>query len=534
MANNAFDVGLTGAERDLAERGAPLPEPPQPAPPGQGALPPGQNVFVFPHHDTFLAKWNTQSGIYRYTFDEAVRHSRQNAIAYRRDPIVYDALQSRVMPTAGLSWHLEARDDYDPLDAEHAKRCRDAIDETPNLQGLLFSLLMGTLWTGRAATSLVYDWDYTGGYRRAVVRNHFPINGDKVVFRYTGEVGILVGGQYKGSWLPTDRGRAHICTPEERQLLIVHEHEKEDADYQDAEMAGRIHGVGIRDRLYWTLYMKQRVLAWLMQFLEKVGKGGIWIFYFESGNDASLREVRQFAEEANNNTAFLFPRYADGKTGPGVERLEPVLAGVDMLFKLVDGYFDVIIRRLILGQSLSSDAAGTGLGSGVAAFHQETLNRILKFDARNLQETLTRDLVKVISRHIDPGRRPPRWVFEVDRPNVGEHLEAAGRFFEMGGEIATDPLRSVLGLPKPKPGEATLSRARVALEAANPMLAMMGSGSGQGMPGMGLQAGGMGPTGTAGPPSYSAIANSQLMAMPGSSGMGGAMDPISLAMLLGA
>jgi hypothetical protein len=516
--------GVSGQTRELAERGAPLPPAPEPGPPGSGSLTPNQSLFVVPHHEQFIAQWNTQSGVYRYTFDEALRHSRQNAVAYRLDPVVYEALRARQMPTAALSWHLEAENEADPGEADHAKKCREAIERTPNLQQLLMYLL-DAVWYGRHGASLVYDWDFTAGYRRAVVRQHFPINGDKLVFRYTGEVGVLVGGKYSGSWIPTDRGRAHICTPEERQLLVVHEHEREDADFQAPEMAGRVHGVGVRDRLYWFLYMKQRVLAWMMSFLERVGKGGTWVFYFESGNDASLAEVTKFAQQANNNTAFLFPRYADGKSGPGVERLEPVLAGADMLYRLVTEYFDVVIRRLILGQSLSAEAGGTGLGSGVASFHEETLNRILKYDARNLQETLTRDFVSVISRHIDPARCTPKWVFEVDKPNSAEHLEAAGRFFEMGGILDEDNLRSVLGLPKPKPGSKTLSRAQSALEAANPMLGLMAAQN--------LEPGGAGPTGTAGPPSYRAVAQSQIQSPSMGQRPGGGMDPMLLSLMMG-
>lgn len=470
---NAFDTPLTGPQATLAERGAPLPqpEPPPAQPPGAvatGQPAPNQGLYIFPHLDQFAAVWNTQSRVYRYTFDEALRHSRQNAVAYRRDPVVYEALRARQMPTAGCEWHLEPRNDFDPLEVEHAKRCRDAVEDTPNLQQLLMYLLEA-VWFGRYGASLAYEWDYSQGYRRVVPTGHYPIDGDKLVFRYSGEVGILVGPQYQGSWIPTDRGRAHIATPQERQLLIVHEHEREDADFYSPEMAGRVHGVGVRDRLYWFLYMKQRVLAWMMEFLERVGAGGVMVFFYESGNPESLNEVKEAAEKSNKNTAFLFPRYADGKTGPGFQRLEPSMAGAELLDSLITGYFDVIIRRLILGQSLSSTAAGTGLGSGVADFHQETLNRILKYDARNLQETLTRDFVSVISRHIDPTRRPPKWVFDVDKPNAGEHLGAAQAFFEMGGQIDEDSLRSVLGLPKPKPGSATLSL----LARQNPQMAAM-------------------------------------------------------------
>lgn len=502
---------LQGEQRELAERGNPLPEPPAPGPPGSGALPPNQAMWIAQHQQTFAAVWNSVAGTYRWTYDEALRDSHTNALAYRRDPIVFEALRARQMPTAGLEWHITPQNEDDPADVEHAKRVRDAIEETPNLQQLVMYLLE-SLWYGRYASQLIYKWDWSAGYRRAIVDHHLPVNGDKLVFRYTGEVGIIVGANYTGTWIPTDRGRAHICTPDERQTLIVHQHEREDADFFQAEMAGRIHGVGIRDRLYWTLYLKARVLAWMMEFLERVGAGGVMVFFYESGNDASLQEVKDAAQKMNKNTAFLFPRYADGKTGPGFERIEPSLAGVELLRELVTNYFDQVVRRLILGQSLSADAAGTGLGSGVAEFHQETLNRILKYDARNLEETLSRDFVSTISRCIDPSRRPPKWKYEVDKPNASEFLDAAMRFFDMGGAIDEDNLRSILGLPKPKQGAPILSK----LDAMNPQMSGMIPGM-AGIPGAGQP----GATMTAVPGG----------GMPG--GMGGFSDPFLTALLGG-
>lgn len=147
--------------------------------------------------------------------------------------------------------------------------------------------LLEALWYGRHGSQLAMEWDYTAGYRRAIVRDHFPVHGDKLVFRWSGELGIRVGLNYRGSWMPTDRGRVHFCTPEERLHVVVHKFEPEDPDYDDAEFSGRVHGVGLRDRLYWFLWLKQRVMAWLMQFLERVGAGGLTVFYYDAGDRAS-------------------------------------------------------------------------------------------------------------------------------------------------------------------------------------------------------------------------------------------------------
>lgn len=448
---------LSGEAERLAEQGRPLPTPTTPGFPGSGELPPGGSAWVIPPFESFASVWNTVSRTFKWTFDEALTHSVQNAHAYRRDPVVWEALRARQMPLVGSEWSIKPRSETDPRDIEHSKRVQSTIEETPNLQQLLM-YLQEDKWYGRYGASLIYEWDYSEGYRRAVVREHSPVNGDKLVFRYSGEVGILVGGNYQGSWIPTDRGRAHILSSDERQALIVHRFEREDPDFYNGQQAGRLEGVGLRDRLYWFMYLKQRVLAWMMEFLERVGAGGLTIYYYESGNTASLREVKDAAEKQRQNTSILFPRYSDGKAGPGIERLDPSQSGAQMMFQLITEYFDRVIRRVILGQSLSAEAGSTGLGSGVAELHADTLNKIITYDARNLQETLTKDFVSVISRHIDPTRRCPKWIYDVDKPNASEYMGAASRFFEMGGDIDEDSTRSVLGMPKPKPNARVLSK----------------------------------------------------------------------------
>lgn len=102
------------------------------------------------------------------------------------------------------------------------------------------------------------------------------------------------------------------------------------------------------------------------------------------------------------NNAILFPRYRDGQGGPGITRIEPSQGGAQLLQQIVTTYFDAVIRRAILGQSLSGEAAATGLGSGVAAFHQDTLQRIIKYDAAGLAESLTADFVRSLSLFINP------------------------------------------------------------------------------------------------------------------------------------
>jgi Protein of unknown function (DUF935) len=443
------------AEQVLLESGLPLPEAKK-----ADTMPPGQGENILPHYQTFSMLVNSMSRTYRWTYDEALKHSQENALAIRRDPVIMDALRSRQIPVSQLPWRIEGDDDQDESTNEGIKRVTETIKAIPRLQQFMMHL-EEAVWFGRYGVQTMNRWDYSTGIKQLRIRDHRPINGDKLVFRWGGEVGILVHAAYPGSWQVTDRGRAHFLTPEEREQLILHKFEPEDADFFEGELAGGINGVGIRSRVYWLWYLRQQVFSFLMDYLERVGAGGFTIYYYEMGNPASMAEVQQAAESQWRNNAILFPRYRDKTTqGPGVENVAVSMGGASLLQALVTEYFDTIIRRYILGQSLTSEqAGGGGLGDGVAGLHEDTFARIIKYDAVNLQETLTTDLVATIQKYNAPRiKKPLRFIFEVDKPNVKELLEAAQIFFEMGGTLEEDELRSVTGLTKPAPGSSMIAK----------------------------------------------------------------------------
>lgn len=435
------------------EQGYPAPDAPMIA-----SMPAGLGKQAIPQFVTFGQLANYASRTYRWAHDEALKHSYENAKAMRRDPIVMSALRARQMSVAQLSWHIECLNPEDTRQSAAAKLIEDLIKRTPRFQQLKMGLLEGVFY-GRHASQLAYGWDFSDGQRRMVVKSHKPINGDKLIPRWSGQWGILVHALYDGTWDVTERGRAHFFTDYEREQVIVHEHEPEDADFFDSQLAGGIHGVGIRSRIYWFWYLKSQTMSFLMDYLERLGAGGVTIYYYEHGNDASLAEVKACAEAQFKNHTILMPRYRDNSTGgPGIDRIEPSNNGAQLLESLVTNYYDAQIRRYILGQDLTSEA-GPGGTDGVATLHGETYNRIIKYDAENLAATLTEDFVRVLQKYNVPHDIPPlRFVFDVDKVNAGEMLEAANQFYQMGGSIGEDSLRTVIGLPRPKPGEAVLTQ----------------------------------------------------------------------------
>lgn len=439
-----------------------------PAPQAQKSpygFPPGLGKYAVPHFVSFSNLINYFTRVYRYSFDEAVKNCQEMANAMRREPVLMQALRERQMPVTQLSWHLEPDNPRDERQAEAAEVLTEVIRRTPRLQQLL-RMLQEAIFFGRYGVQVVYSWEWNGTRRELRVRDFVPVNGDKLVFRYSGQVGILVHSTWTGDTAITDRGRAHFFTPEEREQLFVHTFEPEDADFFEGDMAGSINGLGIRGRLYWLFWLRQNVMSWMMDYLERVGAGGFTVYYYEHGNSESLEEVKDAAESQVKQNSILFPRYRDNTTGgPGIERIEPSLAGAQLIRDLVMSYFDEVIRRYILGQDVVGDS-DTIVGEGPADLHAGNFARIIKYDANDLADTLTRDWVAVVNKYMFPANPCPRWVFDVDKPNADEYMEGVKTFYEMGGEVDEDSVREVLGIPRPEPGHRVLSQATMALQQA--------------------------------------------------------------------
>ena len=318
--------------------------------------------------------------------------------------------------------------------------------------------MLEALWYGKYAVEMAYQWKSRHGKQCLEVRDFIPINGDKMRFKWDGTPGILVYGAYPGTWESTDWGMAHFLTADERQQYIIHEHEPDDADYFEPEMAGSVYGVGLRGRLYWFWWLKQQVFGLLMNYLQRFANG-LTIFYYQAHDPASEAAARTAALQQFSTTALLYPRWSSEKPDVNkVERLEVGTASANLLNSLVTEYFDRTMTQAILGQTLSSAVGPTGLGSGTAELHADTLDEIIKYDSIDLAETLQTDLINVLYRWNCPGIRPGKFSFEIDSPNSEELMKYADQLISWGVDLDEEQVRKVSQWQKPKPGQGIVAK----------------------------------------------------------------------------
>lgn len=441
--------------------------------------PPNFAEQVVPHIVTVSGRIGTRA--YSWA-DEALRDSRLNAEKMRTDCGVMESVEARQRAVALLNWHIEPEDSNSLEQRQLADEMSRIIRRTPDFTKLRYALA-DCHWYGRAGVAPQYHKDYVGGHMRTVVKRWEPRHGDKFVFRWDDgskeydpdQVGIRVTGGYhdlghaeaydftgqkRNKIEGTQFGLTYWFDEWERKLLILDKHIIEDGPFDDPLRAGAIHGVGIRDRIYWTWYGMIECLADVLSYLER-SAFGVEIWRYPAGNDQARIRCENAAKSVTSGgrTVLIVPKErGEGAEDFGVEHIEPGLGGIDAAMSVIKDYFGHKIKRYILGQTLTSEAAGTGLGSGVADAHMATFADIVKFDAVGREETLTRDFLRHLQLWNFPKSRGIwlRFVIDTESPDADRKMQGYQAAWNMGARLKEEEVLSIIGASMPKDTDRVL------------------------------------------------------------------------------
>jgi hypothetical protein len=437
--------------------------------------PPNFGDQVVPHIFTVSGQTGLAGKAY-LNADEAVRHNRANAERMRVDCGIMECLEARQRATALLNWHIEAE-----TESEEAKelvgRMTAILKRTPRFLELRRCLLEA-IWYGRYAVATQFGSREIGGGRCLAATRWEPRHGDKLVFRFddgTGQyrpdqVGIRIGtagqidrrplGMNRQQVASTDQGMVYWLNDWERKTLIVHKHTVEDGVFEDSYTSGRIHGVGARSRVYWTWYAMIECLQRALEYLDR-SAFGVELWRFPANNpkaEAATKAAAKKQMSGGRATVFVPVFSGDQQDQYGVEHIEPGLQGFDRLLTVIKEYFGHKVKRYILGQTLTSEADSTGLGSGVSDAHLATFADIVGYDSRNLEETLTEEYLRVLqlmnyprSSHIYL-----RFVIDTESPDVQSKMAALKSAWEMGLQIRDSDVADIIGVSIPTQSESRI------------------------------------------------------------------------------
>lgn len=404
--------------------------------------------------------------------DKAYREDRLYQRMMRSDPDVESALNIRILSFALADFDIEPDEDT-PESLAEAAAIKAAIGQLRRLTQFKRNLGLAC-WYGHAAANVQYKTlekpvcgiDQKSGftkYAAVVPSTWIPIHPDSVVWSEDGTYGVKLN-MTSDIWknLPDDRrmgsesGMAMRLTPEQRACTIINVWGVEAPDFESsADAAYRFAGRGLRTACWDYWFLKQSVLQAATLYAEKLGRPMI-IGRFPSGNPQAQADIQQCLANLLTDGAATMPTFDTGVAGIDIEVKEVQGTGYQVLESLTQRFSDGITKS-ILGQTLTTGTAPTGLGSGVADEHGQVFQSIVKMDASTLDDTLTNDFVRVIAKlNFPESRYNYRFVTLTDKRNPKEFMESVEKFVSMGGRISEDAVREELGLPKPEDGEAPL------------------------------------------------------------------------------
>ncbi len=450
--------------------------------------------FALPHERTFTAVYNSISQTYRYSFDEALRDNPQAALEMRHDTFIQALLQERYLSVVHLKRSVVADDPKDPRMKAGADRMNRIIRGGYKFQKQIMEL-MEHVWYGRYGSQVVIGEKNIDGQRCRCIVRHRPVNGDKIHWDYQDNPLIRVNPQWateyraslpkgeadrrlvsdtkgtpwKGSgsdWaVPTgDRGpMLRLEGREWRERFVIAQAWREDSDYFEGELAGGIAGVGLRHKIYWNWFLRRQVIEWIMSAAQRAGAGGIWLFYYQDGNKASKAKAEYASKNLDEQSAFTIP-VGPGSTREqsGAEVVPVTTEGLKFLSDLVSTYFERHIERLFVGQSMSGGSGpGEGMGSSKwSDFAENTKWHITKYDAGNIDEYSTDDLLKPLVRLNEPELVDClRLESAVPDPDAEKKLESAKAIFDMGIPVKSDEIRDAAGLTAPDDDDEVVQQA---------------------------------------------------------------------------
>ena len=386
--------------------------------------------------------------------DMALRQDRQLQRQMRRDPDVMSPLFQRQSAVALLDWEIVPEDSTDEVQVEQAKELQRIIQNNLTQPVEFFKSMLEAVWYGPSAIQItpeVRGEDIVPG-------KWMPIHSDTLAFTEEGELGLYVGRRYEGAWQQGPYGLLHILEEEEREQIIFHTHNTEGADYEVAEEAGYVYsGRGLRDVVWFQWVMKQTALQFYMTYVERYGMG-IRVGTYPDGNASAQSVMQDVMENLVGDVSVLIPKQSGGEDLYSLDIKEVNGNNARIFADLIEGYLAGQIKELIIGQTATTEATATGLGSSVGDQHAETFRRIIQTDAIGLANTLTEEFVRRYHKYnFGETDYLPRFEFALEKNDPREFMEGVRSFVELGGSVSQRQAREILGITEPEEGEEVLS-----------------------------------------------------------------------------
>lgn len=371
----------------------------------------------------------------------------------RFDPALMAPLASIQMAFALASWKIEPVDRRDHVQVAQAKYLTSVVNDIPSLTDYRIWMSEG-IWYGRSACLNRFDTNPFGGVSIAA---WYPIDPDTIVSNYQGRLGFKVGTRYNGQASLTTVGpdsRVHMLDEQERQCLAFCRFRPTGPDFWSSNDTEYAHlGLGLRDRCWFIWKLKQHALQCWGNYVQRYGTGMRKAFHQDGNADAKAAMEYAAANMIGDVTLSIPDDGQSPRRKNDIEVHEPSAATGDTFYSLVVR-LESKLKEMIEGQSASSEATSTGLGSSVGTEHARTKSDHVDYLAVVVDEAFRRDVLGPLARmNFGDDAVVPIMRTMVRKPEPEKYAAAVKTIVEMGGRVAQSDVYEYMGIREPDPGE---------------------------------------------------------------------------------
>ncbi|KAA6405659.1 DUF935 domain-containing protein [Candidatus Tokpelaia sp.] len=200
----------------------------------------------------------------------------------------------------------------------------------------------------------------------------------------------------------------------------------------------------------WGFIFKTYTIKDWMAFLEVFGMPFRVGRYGASANDDEKRVLITALRNLSTDAAAIIPKEME------IEFVEVKGGSGNAVFQSMAEYLDKQISKAVLGQTMTTD---DGASLSQARVHENVRHDIARSDARQLEATLNRDLVRpFIDANFGPQDTYPEIVFPiVEERDLSALCDSLQKLVPLGLRVSEKEIREELGLSEPQKDEAILT-----------------------------------------------------------------------------
>ncbi len=333
-----------------------------------------------------------------------------------QDPHIYAELGKRRRSVTGLGWQLELREDADQSELDRCTELADMLRNIPRFEDAQYDL---TDAIGKGFAALEIEWQFGEAWLPKLLnwvpQRMFGID------RTSGDLMLLKNG---------------IPEALRKHGWIVHEHRAK---------SGYIEQAALFRVLAWTYAYKAYNMRDMQRFLEVYGMP-LRLGKFPAGiakeqRDELLKAVRNLGSDG----AGVVPNTMQ------IEFVQATNKGNVTDFMSAIEYWEKKQSMAILGGTLTSQADGKTSTNALGVIHDKVRREIMLHDVRQIEPTLTSQLVRPIAlfNGMFANDRLPKFVYDTAE-SVDQRLmvDVLARAANMGMEIDVGWAHKALQIPR--------------------------------------------------------------------------------------